>query len=379
MKKTSSLLCLLLAAVFCSGQQTINGSIMHDGLQRDYVLYVPATYNPGTPTPLIFNFHGYTSTANEQMWYGDFRSIADTAGFLVVHPMGTEDALGNTHWNVGWGGSTVDDVGFTEALIDSLALSYTINYERVFSTGMSNGGFMSYLLACELSQRIAAIASVTGSMNLGQFGNCNPGHPMPVMEIHGTADLTVPYNGANWIESIEDILSYWADFNNCDPDPVVTSLPDIDPNDGSTVAHYLFANGDNGVEVEHFKIIGGGHTWPGSIFGGGGTNYDIDASIEIWRFFSQYDINGKINPTNVEPIEDPDFSLSIYPNPCASFVTIETNFSLPVDYQLSTLTGQSIFEGTLISAPFKLDLGLLPRGMYILSAGGTHVKVVKKE
>src|SRR5258706_3847373 len=145
--------------LFLSGQQTINGTIMHDGLQRDYILYVPASYVPGTPAPLVLNFHGYTSNAFEQMFYGDFRPIADTAGFLIVHPNGTVDQLGNQHWNVGWGTSTVDDVGFTNALIDSLSAQYDINQDRVYSTGMSNGGFMSYKLACDLSNRIAAIAS----------------------------------------------------------------------------------------------------------------------------------------------------------------------------------------------------------------------------
>jgi len=143
-------------------QQTISDSISHDGMTREYILYVPANYTGTEEVPLLFNFHGYTSNATEQMWYGDFRSIADTAGFIIIHPEGTEDGTGTTHFNVGWGGSTVDDVSFTEALIDSISAEYTINQDRIYSTGMSNGGFMSFKLACELSDRIAGIASVTG-------------------------------------------------------------------------------------------------------------------------------------------------------------------------------------------------------------------------
>jgi hypothetical protein len=158
----------------------------------------------------VLNFHGYTSNDFEQMWYGDFRPIADTAGFLVVHPMGTVDLVGNTHWNVGWGLSTVDDIGFTSALIDSLAAQYNINQDRIYSTGMSNGGFMSYQLACELSDRIAAIASVTGSFNVNQLTTCHPDHQMPVMEIHGTADPTVPYDGNALFAPIPSVVNFWA-------------------------------------------------------------------------------------------------------------------------------------------------------------------------
>ena len=189
MKSILGIITTLLFLNISYSQQTINGSITHGGLTRTYILYVPASYSAGTPAPLVFNFHGYTSNATEQMFYGDFRPIADTAGFLLIHPMGTLDGSGQPYWNSGWGG-TVDDIGFTSALIDSLSLTYSINQDRVFSTGMSNGGFMSYTLACELSDRIAAIASVTGAMNLNQSSTCNASHQMPVMEIHGTSYAT---------------------------------------------------------------------------------------------------------------------------------------------------------------------------------------------
>ncbi len=379
MKNITVYLLMLCLPVVCPGQQTINGSIIHDGLERDYILYIPESYTTGSSVPMVLNFHGYKSSAYEQMYYGDFRSIADTAGFLVVHPMGTEDALGNTHWNVGWGTSTVDDVGFTEALIDSLSADYSIDNERVYSTGMSNGGFMSYLLACELSNRIAAMASVTGSMNKDQPNSCFPQHPIPVMEIHGTADFVVPYYGADWIESIVDIVRYWVDFNNCDTIPVITQLPDIDPNDGSTVEHQLFMNGDNGVEVEHHKVINGGHTWPGTMFGGAGTNYDINASVEIWKFFSKYDINGLIIPTGVDPISDRSMNFNIYPNPATSFIIIELETEQQLNYKLSTITGQILLSGSIYSKYQILDITTIPQGFYFLNIGNRTIKILKIE
>ena len=359
------------------GQQTINASIMHDGLQRDYILYIPASFSQNTPAPLLFNFHGYGSTAFEQMNYGDFRPIADTAGFLVVHPMGTEDILGNTHWNVGWGGSTVDDIGFIEALLDTLSLNYNINADMVYSTGMSNGGFMSYKLACDLSNRFAAIASVTGSMNIGQFDNCNCQHPMPIMEIHGTADATVPYNGSYLFETIENVIAFWLEFNNCNPDAEVIMMPDLDPNDGSTVIHYTYLEGDNGVEVEHYKVINGTHTWPGSNYDLGGTNYDINASVEVWRFLSQYDINGLINGITIAEEYETKKSLHVSPNPCITTVKIEGGFAYPSEYQVISPVGVLLSGGVLSSNNQSLDLSTLASGIYFIKVDNSIFKVLK--
>ena len=160
---------------------------------------------------------------------------------------------------------------------------------------MSNGGYMSFLLACQLSEKIAAVASVTGSMTPETFDACSPQHPTPILQIHGTNDEIVPYNGASWSRSIEDVMTYWVNYNNCDEPPSTTVFPDIDPTDGSTVEHIVYQNGDNGVTTEHMKVLGGRHTWPGSAYNFPGTNQDISASMEIWEFFSRFDINGTLS------------------------------------------------------------------------------------
>ena len=280
------LLILILFPCFIFGQQTINDSILINGTYRNFITYVPSIYQPSQPTPLIFNLHGRTSTAWQQMWYGDFRDIADTANFIIVHPQGLLDNTGVTHWNLGQ--SNIDDIGFLNSLYSHLVSNYNINLDQVYSTGMSNGGYMSYYLACNMNDKIAAIASVTGAMGSFTQLNCNPNHPTPVMEIHGTADFTVPFN------DIINGIEYWRDYNNCNLISDTTLMPDVNFGDVSTVKHIVYNNGDNGVTTELFKVINGGHTWPGSNLSTGVTNYDINASIEIWKFFSRYDISGLI-------------------------------------------------------------------------------------
>lgn len=377
MKSYSLLLLAGLVSVCAWSQQTINASISHDGKDRSYILYVPEIYNDDTPVPLVFNFHGYTSNANDQMWYGDFRAIADTAGFLVVHPQGSL-LNGITHWNVGgWTvGSTTDDVGFTEALLDELSSNYNIDQKRIYSTGMSNGGFMSFLLACQLSERIAAVASVTGSMTPETYTSCSPQHPTPVMQIHGVVDGVVPYFGANWTRSISDVLAYWRDYNNCSTDLIKTDVPNTNLLDASSASYQVYLNGDNESTVEHFRISGGGHTWPGS-FPSPGTNQDFNASLEIWKFFSRYDLDGLRGITSTQDQFSEQANIQIFPNPTKGLLSIEVKHAIGSTYQLHSIQGQLLEKGVISVKREELDLSSLPKGIYILSIGNKGFKIVK--
>ncbi|MFT7251230.1 MAG: polyhydroxybutyrate depolymerase [Flavobacterium sp.] len=374
MKYITILLLLIGFSFTISAQQTIDGSIMHDGIQRDYILYIPAIYDGNTDVPLVLNFHGFGSNANEQMHYGDFRDIADTEGFLLVHPEGTL-LNGEQHWNVGnfTTGSTADDVGFTEALIDQLANLYAINLDRVYSTGMSNGGFMSFLLACQLSEKIAAIASVTGSMTPYTYDACSTQHPTPILQIHGTSDSVVPYDGdITWTLSIVDVLSFWINYNNCDTNPTITTFPDIYPLDGSTVDHFIYSGGDNGVTTEHMKVIGGDHTWPGSAFNFPGTNYDMNASMEIWQFFSRFDINGTLSVNEFDNVQ-----VIIYPNPTNSKINLSLNFSEELNYELFSSLGKLLIIGTIKTNNQEIDLSNLSPNIYYLKLGNQVFKILK--
>jgi len=372
--KYTTVILLFTGFVFSSSaQQTINASITHDGIERDYILYVPEIYDGSTAVPLVLNFHGFGSSASQQMFYGDFRDIADTEGFLLVHPEGTT-LIGNQFWNVGFPGlsSTIDDVGFTEALIDELATLYTIDLDRVYATGMSNGGFMSFLLACQLSEKIAAVASVTGSMTQDTFDDCNAQLPTPVLQIHGTEDDVVSYNENNLSLPIPDVISYWVDHNNCETTPTTTTLPDVDVSDGSTIEYSVYEDGDNGITTEHMKVIGGGHTWPGSVLNTAGTNQDIDASMEIWLFFSRYDINGLLSTDDYE-----NRHVSIYPNPTQSKINLSLNYVKEVHYKLFSPLGKQLMTGTITSGNEEIDISHLPSNIYFLKVGNQFHKVLK--
>ena len=261
-----------------------------DMTNREYILHIPVNINHNEPIPLVLCFHGYTSSATAIMNYSKFNQLADLENFIVVYPQGSifEE---ETHWNVGgWTlGSPADDLGFINHLLDELSSIYHIDQQRIYSTGMSNGGYMSFLLACQLSERIAAIASITGSMTPQTYNACQPQHPMPVLQIHGDEDTVVPYEGnRSWTRSIDDVLGYWNRLNQNMDQPQVTMIEDTNFFDGSTVEHYIYSNEMQRINVEHYKVLGGEHDWPGA-WG----NKDIDATLIIWEFFQHYNLQGR--------------------------------------------------------------------------------------
>ena len=272
----------------CASYQTNTRkcSFTHNGVLREYYVYTPSSYTPSSNAPLLFIFHGYGSSATNILFYSDFQDRAEQDGFILVYPQGSL-LNGVTHWNVGgWTiGSTVDDVGFTEDVIDIITSEYYINADRIYSTGMSNGGYMSYGLACN-SSKFAAIASVTGSMTPEIDNNCAPDHPMPIMQIHGLQDGTVSYTGASWSLSIPNVMEYWSSYNACDEDPS-SIITDLD--NGSYILFDSYQNCSNNVGVELILHSTMGHTWPSL------NSHSLSATDQIWSFFAKYDINGAIN------------------------------------------------------------------------------------
>ena len=247
-----------------------------NGTTREYIIYVPENYTGTSSLPLLLSFHGLTSNMEFNFNYTNFDQLAENENFIVVYPNGIDNS-----WTVN--SSNNPDIDFIEALLDQLENDYKIESNRIYSTGMSNGGNFSFTLACELSNRIAAIASVTGLMLQVAIGDCIPTRPLAILHIHGTEDPIANY------AFVQRGLNFWIEHNTTNMNPIVSNIPDIDTQDGSTVEKYEYINGENGVEVLHLKVIGGGHQWPG--FQG---NMDINASEEVWNFVKAFDLNGKI-------------------------------------------------------------------------------------
>ena len=264
-------------------------SITFQGIDRDFSIYIPESYSHDLPSSMIFVFHGFGSSNNMIMFYSDFNSISERENFIVVYPQGSS-FWGYPHWNVGgWTNtSSADDIGFVDFLIELISQEYNLNQNRIYATGMSNGGFFSFLLACQLSQKIAAVASVTGSMTNETYQNCNPSKEVPILQIHGTDDPIVTYNGNSSIGSIgiEPVLSYWK-LNNYCGESTISELTDSNPDDNFYVHRVVFEDGVNGSIVDHYKVYGGEHNWF--------MQDDINSSELIWSFFSNYDLNGYIN------------------------------------------------------------------------------------
>ena len=257
-------------------------TLVHDGLNREYIIYVPNSYNGTSAVPLLLNFHGFGGSASQFINDADMRAEAEANSFILVYPQGS-CLNGASHWNPcpidGDNKSTADDVGFVEAMISEISSQYNLDMERIYAAGYSNGGMMAYGLANYKSDLIAAVASVSGTML-----NCTgpTSHPMPVIHLHGTSDGVVSYNGSNDWNSVQSTLDYWTSFNNTISTPTINT----DNTGGMTIEHYVYSQGDNSVSVEHYKYIGGDHVWFNELYQG------QNASNLVWSFMSKYDING---------------------------------------------------------------------------------------
>lgn len=379
------LISILNFSVPAFAQTTIIDSFLHEGIYRTYRLYIPASYTGARPVPVVFNLHGLGSDALEQENYGDFRKIADTANFIIIHPQGANVIFTVKGWNTfGAIGTGADDLGFMSRLLDTVIAKYTINKNKVYATGMSNGGFMSYELACFMSKRITAIASVTGSMTAERKTGCKAAHAIPVMEIHGTADKTVGYDGTNYLSGspgftdINVLMNYWVSFNGCGSTAIKTTLPDIEPRDGCTAEHYIWAGGKDGSTVEHYKIIGGKHTWPGSAYITDVTNQDFNASKEIWRFFSQYSLDQF--SLGIKEAITTELTVNIYPVPSKGpiQVQLENAYHKVSKIQLTDALGRTNFTIETTDQLISVPRNNLPSGIYYLRISNGEYSAVRK-
>ncbi len=298
-------LLLFMTTMFFSADTLTPGdherTLSVDNTARQYLVHVPAKYDGSSDWPVVLIFHGGASNAEQMVRFSGLSEKADEAGFLAVYPSGSGRLPKILTWN---GGNCcgyamtqkIDDVAFVGAILDDLEKSGRIDKKRIFATGMSNGAIMSYRLAAELSDRIAAIAPVSGPMGTE---SCTPKRPVPVMHFHGTKDEFAPFVGGKGAKSLSGTIFYsvdhsnqaWIKANGCPIEPAnVKELPDK-AKDGTSAIIKTFGPGKEGAEVVLVTISGQGHTWPGRdsrLASLGATTNNVSANDLMWEFFKRH-------------------------------------------------------------------------------------------
>lgn len=279
---------ILVVAIAYLIDNRVNGQLFSAGEERGYLLYVPESYDPQTPTALVVSIHGFSDWPAHHARTTHWNDLADEEGFIVVYPQGTGFPR---HWRTT--GFTEEDPGpdvqFISDLIDSLEVTYNIDPARVYINGFSNGGGMTYVMACRMADRIAAIGSVAGAYTL-PVEDCEPSRPVPLIVFHGNADPIVPFEGGPShsfeipFPAITGWIGQWAERNQCELEQEI-------PLQGE-VSEITYTQCSQNADVIFYQIEGGGHAWPGGVPNPavivGYTSQQIDATRLMWQFFKEH-------------------------------------------------------------------------------------------
>ena len=260
---------------------------------REYYFSLPE--DTSKPFPIIINFHGFLSHAMDQQGFSQMDNYAHQNGIGVIYPEGIKKS-----WNVGKAIlNDENDIGFVNALIDSVSSKYNIDSNRIYACGFSNGGTFSYELICGLSNKIAAFGSVGGNFSINEKRLCNIDREIPLIHIHGTRDRLQKYNHSDgdFLSTIESV-NYWANYNQFDI-KVVENIEDFHKKDGTTVEKHTYSKNNSNTQVIHFKVVKGGHLWLGSPIADwltlrlffGRNSHEINSSKEIVDFFLKYKLS----------------------------------------------------------------------------------------
>ena len=374
MKKLLLFICLFSCIQLTRSQTTTTKTLLFGGLTRSYIEHVPAIYNSSTPVPLIICLHGLGDNMTNFSGIG-MNTLANTQNFIVLTPQAINSIMGAA-WNSGASFSgmqlnaNVDDLGFLRALIDTTMALYNIDPRRVYATGFSMGAFMCHRLACEMNNRIAAIASVAGT--IGSAINCHPGRAVPVLHLQGTGDQTIFYTNNNYGMDAMETVMFWAKNNHCDTIPVITDVPDI-AQDTLTIKHFVFNGGDNNTVVEHYRVDSAGHTW---LFL---PENDMSYTQAIWDFVSRFTLPEGMG---IESRFKPDV-ISAFPCPASDQININGIKENQFHFIIYDLLGKVVIESTNHLTNSPIDIKKLNNGVYILKIYKNNVafnsfKIIKQ-
>ena len=352
-------------------EQVVQKTLVHNDLTREYIVYVPSSYSAEEGMPLVLNLHGFEGTGASQMNFFKMNLVAEQEGFLIAYPSAIDGDWSDDIHDTFGDPSGDFNISFIDALLDAMAADFSVDSSRIYSTGYSQGGNLSYILASAFPDRFAAIASVAGTRALSKYLDepanalfpplvpAVPDRAFPILHVHGTADIAVPYDGGEIVNggqtiavpAVEDVLNEWVANNGCDVPALINDLPNTYPDDNSTVTVFSYkecstyttaAGVNNSAEVLLYRVNGGGHSWPldpairpdDPPSWALPINSDFDANSEIWNFFAKHEL-----PVTPDPADcNLDGSLSALDLDC-----------------LSTIGERDTVLGALDSIPGDLD------------------------
>lgn len=347
----------------------ITDSIFWDGKQRTYKFFLPTSYTGTQKIPMIISLHPSFSNADNHMNAAKWQLIGDTANFISVYPNGTSNQPSST--NFSWNaynlstGSSADDVGFLNALIDSMITNYAVDTCRIYISGFSNGAWMSWRMMCDFTNRFAAVAPLSGSWKYGKDGLCDhggcngstiPGTNPPSQEatMNCTPSKRMPYmyyRGTNEVNLTDRAITdpngiyFWSRHNGCDTIPTVDTIT----SNGDQIIRERYLNCQDSTETIIMNVVGNSHTWHASV-----TN-------EFWKFLRKY--NKCAVTTGISNILN-NKELKIYPNPANTILFIKTEDNSLSQYQIYNSIGQMLKQGKLTEN--SVDVSGLPKGIYFI-------------
>jgi len=353
----------LICIEFANAQWT-DKSMNFGGLTRTYRVYKSPNYNSSNPASLIIALHGWGDNMTNFSNTLNFSPIADTANIICVYPQAASDLFVGTAWNASAGLSGyypngfVDDVGFLNALIDTILANYAIANNRIYMCGFSLGGFMTQKMALLSNTRIAAFASISGTIGNGTT-YFNPGRVIPIAHFHGVADSVVTYYNNPYGFDADSLVKFWINNNLCFANPVVYNYPDL-VNDGITIERFEYSGSTSQSEVWFYKMHGANHyilSRPAN---------DISQSVEVWLFFRRHTLTSNgLNFNNAITTSN----ITIYPNPASQKVLIK----VPAESKLANnilniynTQGQLILSKLIDNEVTEIDIKSLTSGVYLL-------------
>lgn len=354
-------LVVLMALNFPANAQL--DTLMHNGKERYYLLKIPSGYS-GEKTPMIIAMHGGLGSAMNLQDQSQLSVKCDDAGYIVVYPEGVKSPLGIRTWNAGVccgyaAQNNIDDVGFISKLIDEIKTKVNIDTTRVYATGMSNGGFMSYRLACELSDKIAAIAPVAASMTVS---NCVPKRPVPTIHFHSKKDESILYQGGvgnglskHYNPPLDSIFHAFSQHFKCkDSASRVVA---------GKFGHTKWSTCSCNAAIDYYLTEDGGHSWPGGkkTVIGDDVSMFVDASGLMIEFFNHHSL--ACSTGSIKPVSKKTFT--VFPNPSMGLVQIVGEVPINSEVLVQNAVGQIVLR-TNLSSNKQIDLSQLDKGLYLL-------------